>query len=652
MKSDLFQHEVRKTSSVFGRKEDVTVQFQGEDAMTDGTNIILPAMDFEADISEEDQSIVRGYVDHESGHIRHTDFKALNKLGKEHGKNKLLMTLQNACEDIYLEREVMKEYAGSKDNLIATSKCVNEAFLEGLGEQFEREDLESLTWIAPVAITWEGRKDYGDNYANDCLDLLTTDVRERVKRWTSKIADCKNTKDVIALAKKIEKEIREEEPKGKDKTPPPVHVTEGEGKGKGEGGDGGNCKGKTEKENEGKGEDEGEGEGKGKSTDGDKSKDGDKGERKERFSNEEGGHESSEVVDGEVEEEDNVYEDFDYTTAVKTVKEKNAPEEKDLIRGKSYSALSTAHDRWHHRTDDMNKYGRRSYGWTRLRGGEAQNYDKQLSMMQGDVNMMRRSVERALLAKQQRDWDFGKEDGRLDSRRFPSAFGGKPNVFKLKSERKEMDTALTLLVDLSGSMSGGKVFTAMQCAIALAECVDRSGIAYEILGFNASMTQTPGVPKMETSWSARQCHTRWEIIDMWIFKHFKERLFEAKGAVSSIFQCAGGNNVDGESVEYAYSRLKARQEKRKVMIVLSDGQPACSTDYSASLKKHLERVVKKIEREKDTQVVGIGICSDAVEDYYSQSVVVNSVTDLATSAIGELSQMLLGTKVGTHKRTA
>ena len=88
------------------------------------------------------------------------------------------------------------------------------------------------------------------------------------------------------------------------------------------------------------------------------------------------------------------------------------------------------------------------------------------------------------------------------------------------------------------------------------------------------------------------------------------------------------------------------------MIVLSDGQPACSTDYNSSLKKHLERVVKKIEKEKDTQIVGIGICDDAVERYYSQSVVVNSVTDLATSAIGELSQMLLGTKVGTHKRTA
>ena len=133
MKSDLFQHEVRKTSSVFGRKEDVTVEFQGEDAMTNGSNIILPAMDFEKDISKNDQAIMRGYVDHESGHIRHTDFKALNKFGKENEGNKLLLNLQNAIEDIYLEKRVIDEYAGSKENLVATSGCVNDGFLESIG---------------------------------------------------------------------------------------------------------------------------------------------------------------------------------------------------------------------------------------------------------------------------------------------------------------------------------------------------------------------------------------------------------------------------------------------------------------------------------------------------------------------------------------
>jgi len=629
MKSDLFQHEVRKTSSVFGRKEDVSVEFQGTDACTDGKNIILPAMDFEKDISTYDQSIVRGYVDHESGHIRHTNFRELNKFAKDNKGNKLLMSLQNACEDIYLEKKVMDEYAGSKQNLIATSHCVNDNFMEALNTGgFDKEDMDNLTWVAPVAITWEGRKDYGDNLAKECMDLLNADVRAKVERWTKQIDDCKNTKDVIALAKKIEKEIRDIEPR--KKTPPPEDTPTGGDGEKGKKGDGDSDVSQGKKKG-GDGEDEGKGD-----------------KPSERFTNEQGGNESS-TNDYE---EDEVCEEFEYKNALDDVKKRTQSEHIDLKKGKAYSAQSTAHDRWHHRTDDARKYGRYSYGNLRLAKGQASHYDQLLNMMQGDVNMMRRSIERALFAKSQRDWDFGKEDGRLDSRRFPSAFNGKPNVFKMKADRREMDTALTMLVDLSGSMGGRKVHTAMMCAMAIAECVDRTGIAYEILGFNSGRGDTPGMPSRSKEWEDRRMHTRWENIDMWIFKHFKERLFEAKGAISTIAQCSGGNNVDGESVQYAYDRLKERNERRKVLIVLSDGSPACDTYYDTSLRLHLERTVKKIESDKGTDVVGIGICDEAVERYYTNHVVVETVEELAKSAMGELSQMLLGTKVGINRRSA
>ena len=626
MKSDLFQHEVRKTSSVFGRKEDVTVEFQGEDAMTNGSNIILPAMDFEKDISKNDQAIMRGYVDHESGHIRHTNFRELNKFAKENEGNKLLLNLQNAIEDIYLEKKVIDEYAGSKENLVATSGCVNDGFLESIGTGFEKEALDNLTFITPVAITWEGRKHYGNNGADICLDLLKPHVREKIERWTKQIDDCKNTKDVIALAKKIEKEIREEEPK--KETPKPTDVSVGKTPGK-------------------KGNEPGDGAEVSKPTDGDENKG--SGEQRERFTHKQGGSECSEVPE-EIQEDD-VYEDFEYKEIVKEIGRQNSADHKDLRSGKAYSAQSTAHDKWHHRTDAPNKY-RNAYGHLRLKEGKASQYDRHLTMMQGDVNMMRRSIERALFAKSQRDWDFGKEDGRLDSRRFPSAFNGKPNVFKMKSDRREMDTALTMLVDLSGSMSGEKVFVAQQCAMAIAECVDRTGIAYEILGFNTGQGSVPNVPPRSTDYKDRLRYTRWESIDMWIFKHFKERLFEAKGAISCISQCSGGNNVDGESVQYAYDRLKERNEQRKVLIVLSDGQPACSTNYDMSLRRHLVDTVKKIEADKDTDVVGIGIRDSAVKDYYSNHVVVENVGELAKSAMGELSQILLGTKVGIHKRIA
>jgi len=103
--------------------------------------------------------------------------------------------------------------------------------------------------------------------------------------------------------------------------------------------------------------------------------------------------------------------------------------------------------------------------------------------MSGYGNVMRRKLERAWMSKDNRDWDGGREDGRLDTRRFVGAFNGRQDVFKKREPRAEMDTALTVLIDLSGSMGGSKIRIAEQCAIALAEAVDKTGVAYEVLGF-------------------------------------------------------------------------------------------------------------------------------------------------------------------------
>ena len=89
-----------------------------------------------------------------------------------------------------------------------------------------------------------------------------------------------------------------------------------------------------------------------------------------------------------------------------------------------------------------------------------------------------------------------------------------------------------------------------------------------------------------------------------------------------------------------------------MLIVLSDGSPACDTYYDTSLRLHLERTVKNIEADKGTDVVGIGICDESVKRYYTNHVVVETVEELAKSAMGELSQMLLGTKVGINRRSA
>ena len=215
MRTDLFQHEVTQTSAIFGRKQDVNVVFRGEQAMTDGSTIILPAMTLGEDISEEGMQVLRGYTDHEAGHVRHSDMPYILEFNTECLKkgNHLLKGLANALEDIWLEKRVRAEYPGAEKNIKATADAVNREFLEAFGNgQISEEEVQNPLFIAPVAITWEGRQPYVGETCEACLEVLPDALRERLGVWVKRIDDCANSRDVCALAVEIEKELRDDEP--------------------------------------------------------------------------------------------------------------------------------------------------------------------------------------------------------------------------------------------------------------------------------------------------------------------------------------------------------------------------------------------------------------------------------------------------------
>ena len=171
MKSELFQHEMTETSAIFGREENIQVVFKGDGAFTDGKKINLPSFAHGVDVDQDTMSVMRGYTDHEAGHLRHTDFAEVNRFGStdcvnpDGTQNKTLFGLANAIEDIWLEKRVFKDYPGAEKNVSATASSVNKSFCD-------REDAAELAkdWFAVLggAITWEGRKDYdGIHYATE-----------------------------------------------------------------------------------------------------------------------------------------------------------------------------------------------------------------------------------------------------------------------------------------------------------------------------------------------------------------------------------------------------------------------------------------------------------------------------------------------------
>ena len=686
MKGDLFVHETTRVASVFGRKSDVKVTFKGDGAYTNGTEIVLPSIDRTGDVSDETAAITRGYLDHEAGHIRHTDFNALAKFaGEAHSQGKkLVRTIHNALEDIWLEGRVMREYSGSRKNLVAVSDAVNRQFLEKFDPNNEEQAkrLKSTPKMCCGAISFEGRKHYGGDTCEECLDLLSDDLRAQAERWVSELDDCDCTQDVIDLAWRVEKEVYDalvpdvegdEEIEGEDGTkdegregnehdsePDDSEPDDSEEQESGDDAD-------TSEEDNGDGDDDGE------ASDPDEDG-GDVSDEPEQGSEEgddphDGEDESRPTPDDVERDHDDVY-DPSLEDAVKdAMKDDELLQDGDTDMDDTYFPASTDSDKWHHRLDAHDKYPvdpfidfkEQSRGYHYLAKGTVAEYEALLLDTAGVTNSMRRRLERALLAKQTRDWNGGMEAGRLDTRRLVPAYSGSENVFKVQTDRQEMDTALMILVDLSGSMSGECVRLATRTCVALVEAVARTGIKFEVLGFNnllGSVNNPNGLDpfyqwtedasdyvynvggRLDGMRTRVKAH-RIEPLNMYIFKAFEENLPACKGAIGAMEDCAAGCNSDGEAVALAHARLAARPEKRKVMMVLSDGLPQVGGSSPTGLKNHLRTVVSDIEA-SDTEIIAIGILNEAPSRFYSNYCIVNDLADLSGTALDMLSKLLLG----------
>jgi cobaltochelatase CobT len=78
-------------------------------------------------------------------------------------------------------------------------------------------------------------------------------------------------------------------------------------------------------------------------------------------------------------------------------------------------------------------------------------------------------------------------------------------------------------------------------------------------------------------------------------------------------------NIDGEALLWAHGRLLARREKRRILVVVSDGTPMDEATSAANgfdyLDDHLRQVVDRIEARSDVQLAAIGIGHDVSRVY-------------------------------------
>ncbi|MBF9033185.1 cobaltochelatase subunit CobT [Rhodobacterales bacterium HKCCE2091] len=256
-------------------------------------------------------------------------------------------------------------------------------------------------------------------------------------------------------------------------------------------------------------------------------------------------------------------------------------------------------------------------------------------------------LQRRLMALQQRSWRFDLEEGMIDAARLDRVIvnPGFADAYKAEEESSFRDTAVTLLIDNSGSMRGKPIELACIATDMVAAALERCGVAIEVLGFTTTDWRG-GQPAKDWARAGKPGNPgRLNALRHVVYKAADEPLRRARDAMCLML--SGDvlkENIDGEALAWAARRLSARPEARRVLIVVSDGTPVDEATLKANddpriLDHHLRDVIAGIERGGQIELAALGIKHD-VSRYYRHAVEVSRVEDLGPRLVAMLDTMV------------
>ncbi len=271
--------------------------------------------------------------------------------------------------------------------------------------------------------------------------------------------------------------------------------------------------------------------------------------------------------------------------------------------------------------------------------------DQQLINFQDIITKLANKLQRQLLAKQNRAWEFDLEEGLLDSSKLPRIIMDPYNSLSFKKEKDLdfKDTIVTLLIDNSGSMRGRPITIAAICADILSRTLERCFVKVEILGFTTKNWKGGESRELWNKNSKPKTPGRLNDLRHIIYKGADIHWRQAKNNLGLMLkEGLLKENIDGEAISWAYNRIKKRNEERKILMVISDGAPVDDSTLSVNsgdfLEKHLKKMVKFIENKTEIEILAIGIGHD-VSRYYSKAIKISDVNELGDVMISQLSSL-------------
>ncbi len=634
-----FEDATRTVVRTIG-EHDCDVIFAGTGGKTNSNVVTLPAQDPTKMMTRKQYAVAQGFANAETMRTKCSDVdhfdsevERLEKSGK-----KLAAKCAKAIEGVRTERAGQNLYPGMPTQTSATSDYVSQQFLKrfhpdhgeekaGTTEYTEKansyqEMITDFKRIGPLAISWRGRlrMGYDSPYAQKAWDSLPKEMQERVDKWCDVVekietgAPAPGQFDQEKSYKGCRDALRYAEILAQE-----IEEIEDE-KEKDKDGDGDGAGGAGKK--------------KGKSEKGDKV-----------------GHGAArgelEPLDPDMQAEviSLMNEGDDPNTGVRPISTAL-----DVVANKKSKGQQIK------RMLDE-KRGIAKYGIVK-------------SKIVGRTAVMKRKFERALMTAADTEYVSGQRTGRLDVRKHGTGImKGRENVYKRKSEGKDLDTALTILVDASGSMGGGKhnpdgthttkMELAAQVATAMAECLEGTPVKLEVLCFSTGEVSDEfpdhvveayheAVDKYECMSSSDQrklggIFHRNDPIIMWEMKAFDQSLRETRSNFGNMMDLANGANADGDSILFAAKRLKQQKANKHILVVLSDGAPAYEI-INGSCHDYTKKVTAYVGSKMGIHLVGVGIMDSNVEKYYKNYTVINELNEMDKAVMDNIARLILGDK--------
>jgi cobaltochelatase CobT len=272
--------------------------------------------------------------------------------------------------------------------------------------------------------------------------------------------------------------------------------------------------------------------------------------------------------------------------------------------------------------------------------------EAELGSIRPVVARLAKRLLRVLMARQTRHWRFDLEEGVIDGSRLAALVSsrGTARPFKEEGESPFPSTVVTLLIDHSGSMRGRPMLIAALTVEIFARVLERCGVRCEILGFTTKEWDG-GEPARQWAASGYPANPgRLNALQHIIIKSADVPWRRARIALGLFLHDEMlKENIDGEALAWAHERLLARSERRKILVVVSDGTPMDEATLAANgyeyLESHLQRVVTAIESRSPVQLAAIGIGHD-VSLFYRNATTIARIDHLGPALSEKLTALL------------